>query len=175
MILPKKFKVLSMLLVSVIFSASTALSISLGDKAPEFKVVSGSGEELDLGMLSGKTAVMFYETKDTKEKNRMLKNELNAFYDSLSTGAKGKIARIAIIRCSSFMPNIWRKNLRENSKKEGITIYGDWDGNMAEDYNMAENDSNLIVIDDKGIIRFMSSGIIPKSDFEKIKSILTGK
>ncbi|MDD5439812.1 MAG: hypothetical protein PHS37_06480 [Candidatus Omnitrophica bacterium] len=171
MISAKKCKAFVVFL-SVFFLAPVAMGISAGEKAPAFKVVSGSDEILDSSMLSGRAAVIFYETKETKEKNRLLKNELNALYDTYSPESQKKIMRLAIIRCSQFMPNIWRRNLRENSKKEGMTIYGDWDGSMATRYHMVDNESNVLIVDDTGVVRFVGSGVIPPQDFENIKKII---
>lgn len=152
--------------------AAQAMGVTAGESAPNFNVTSGSGEVLTLDMLKGKTAVIFYETKDTAEKNRALKDRLNTFYDLMPSDAQNKVVRIVIIRCSAFMPTVWRRNLRENSKKESITIYGDWDGLMEKNYAMRPNDSNLIVIDSFGVIRYAASGIVPAEGFDAVKKII---
>lgn len=165
----------SMLLASVIVISlvSECMSVSVGQKAPDFRVVSGSGETLTSDAIKGKVAVIFYETKDTKEKNRALKNELNKYYESEPDSLQKNILRIAVIRCSAFMPNIWRRSLRENSKKEGIMIYGDWDGAMERGYAMIEDESNFIIVDKAGMVSDARSGVIPAGEFEGIKRSLS--
>jgi alkyl hydroperoxide reductase subunit AhpC len=172
MILAKPFKVIVMGISYVILAMSLVFAATIGEDAPYFRVTSGNDEVLTLDMLKGKIAVVFYETKDTKEKNRALKEELNAFYASLSPTAQKDIRKIAIIRCSSFMPAIWRRSLRENSKKEGIIIYGDWDGLMEKSYGMATDESNFLIIDKSGIVRCVRAGVIPTEDFPIIKKII---
>ena len=168
----KIFKALTAGIFLITSIATTASAISSGEEAPHFKVTSGDGKVLTSDMLKGRIAVVFYETKDTKEKNRALKDILNAFYAGKSSMEQNEIARLAVIRCSNFFPNIWRRQLRENSKKEGIVIYGDWDGSMEKDYGMVSDDSNFLIIDKKGIVRYVRAGAIPEKDFGSIKKII---
>ena len=154
--------------------APAAGAISAGEGSPYFSVTSGDGEVLTSGTLKGKVAVVFYETRDTKEKNRRLKDDLNAFYAGKPAVEQSGILRIAIIRCSNFFPNVWRRSLRENSKKEGITIYGDWSGSMEKDYGMASGESNFLIIDRSGIVRYARAGAVPEEDFHIIRKTIDG-
>lgn len=172
MIAARPFKIFIIIVYASLLPVSSAMGISIGEKAPYFKVTSGNNEILTADMLKGKIAVIFYETKDTKEKNRALKEDLNFFYEEQPVEAQKGIMRIAVIRCSAFMPNIWRRSLRENSKKEGMIIYGDWNGAMEESYGLAAGDSNLIIIDKDGIVRYAGQGLISTKDFPVIKNIL---
>jgi len=70
------------------------------------------------------------------------------------------------------MPIVWQRNLRENLKKETITIYSDWDGLMEKNYAMRPDDSNLIVTDSFGVIRYAVSGIVPAEGFDAVKKII---
>jgi hypothetical protein len=148
-------------------------NLGINSVAPYFKVVSGDNEELTLNDIEGKVTVVFYETKDTIEVNRKLKNELNKFYDAQPDSAKKAILRVPIINCKGvFFVGIWRNELKVHSKKEGITIYGDWDGRMFSVYGIKDKESNLIIIDTKGIIRYCSFGKIQEKDIKKIKDLL---
>ena len=53
-----------------------------------------------------------------------------------------------------------------------MTIYGDWTGDMLRDYQMQDDESNFLVIDKNGIIRYMATGLIERSQFEKLKEML---
>ena len=80
-----------------------------------------------------------------------------------------------VIDCStSTWPTapIWKSKLRENSGKEGFTIYGDWTGKMLSDYRMNAEKSNFLIIDKHGIIRYAATGKIDPGQFEKIKGLL---
>lgn len=126
-------------------------------------------------MIKGKIILIFYETKDVVGKNQRLKDELNKFYDEQSDTIKKEIVKLPIINCSSaFWPftGIWKSKLRENSKKEGIIIYGDWHGKMFSDYKMKDKESNVLVIDKKGIIRYFRFGEVENEEIKNIKKLI---
>lgn len=156
----------------IMLSAVPAIAVTAGENAPNFEVKSGDDEILKLDMLKGRLAVIFYETKDTTETNRHLKDELNRFYTSQPPEEQKNIMRIAIVRCPSFLSFVWRNVLRANSKKEGIVIYGDWDGSMEDGYGMVAGESNFLIVDKSGVVRYVRAGLIPENDFPAIKRIL---
>lgn len=156
-----------------LLAAVPALAVTVGETAPRFRVESGSDEVLSSEMIAGKVAVIFYETKDTIELNRALKDRLNAWYLTEPPGVREEIARVAVIHCSSFMPVVWKRNLREHSKKEGLTIYGDWDGSMAKAYGMEPDTSNLLIVDRSGTVRYRRAGVVAEAEFPGIEKLLT--
>jgi hypothetical protein len=82
--------------------------------------------------------------------NKRLKDELNKLYYEQTDVLKDVLVRLPIIDCSdAFWPflGIWKRRLREYSKKEGVTIYCDWEGKMASDYKMKADVSNVVIID----------------------------
>jgi predicted transcriptional regulator len=173
----KRTIVLVMLFQLVAFTTAFAL-IHEGMQAPEFTVMSGDGIEMTLRKLSGTVTTIFYETKnkDIIEKNRALKNEVNLFYSGQTDSMKKSISRIAIVDCRKAswpLTGLWKSKLVENSKKEGIMIYGDWDGMFAKNYNIMDGETNFLVIDKKGSIRYSKAGQIDKNEIYKIKALLT--
>ena len=164
-------------LIVVLFSAVYARAVALeaGNPAPEFKVTSGDNKELSSDDTKGKVAVIFYETKDTKEKNRQLKDELNKFYDAQSDSVKKSMLRIPVINCKGVIfTGIWKDSLRQNSQKEGLTIYGDWNGKMFSAYGITDKESNLIIIGKDGTIKYSFAGRVEEKDFSRIKDLLKG-
>jgi len=162
----------------VLFSAILAHAAGLKTEtpAPAFKVISGNNEKLALDDIRGKVAVIFYETKNTTEKNRPLKDELNRFYDMQPDRAKKLILRVPVINCKGvFFTRVWKNDLKENSKKEGITIYGDWDGKMFFSYGIQDKESNLIIISRSGIVKYSSAGRVEEKDFGRIKDLLAAE
>lgn len=152
---------------------SLAQGLNAGEQAAFFRVYSGDDKEFTFAGIKGKVAVIFYETKESKEVNRPLKEELNRFLAELPDASKRQVARLAVINCQGvFLTGIWKQALRENSQKEGLTIYGDWDGKMAQDYGMQPEASNFLIIDKKGVIRYFAKGPAPKEKFGEIKDLL---
>lgn len=166
---------MTIFLVASLSTISFAEGLKVETKAPIFKVKSGEGKILTLDMVRKKVIVIFYEAKNVVGKNRKLKDELNKFYSDQPDDVKESIVRLPVINCSSaFWPFtiIWKSKLRENSKKEGITIYGDWSGKMFSDYKMKDKESNVLIIDKKGIIRYFAFGKIEDKEINKIKELL---
>lgn len=152
---------------------SSADGVMAGSPAPYFKVLSGEKEALTLDNIRGKVAVLFYESKNAIERNRNLKIYLNIFYAAQSPSVKKDIVRAGIINCRDVLfRGFWEKELRDNSLKEGIIIYGDWDGKMSVAYRAAENESSVIIIDRKGIIRYYVSGPVRDEDIAGIEKLI---
>jgi hypothetical protein len=132
---------MALLLSLSLLTFASAEGAVIGTKAAFFEVRSGDDKVLNLDMVKGKILILFYETKDVSRENRKLKNELKSFYQERTDAEKGLIVKLPVINCSgAFFPftAIWKSKLRENSVKEAVTIYGDWNGKMASDYNMKD-------------------------------------
>jgi uncharacterized YtfJ-like protein len=164
-------------LLSLPFSRGFSLAASglIGSPAPYFRVQSGDDKELTLDMIKGKVAAIFYENKDIVDANKRLKDELNKLYSEQTDVLKDVLVRLPIIDCSdAFWPflGIWKRRLREHSKKEGTAIYCDWDGKMSSDYKMKADVSNVVVIDKSGRIRFFTSGDVAAEEINDVKELL---
>ena len=67
------------LIIFLFFGLANIGAIVVGDKAPDFLIKTGDKKELTLKDCERKIIVMFYETKDNKEKNRKLKKKKEKF------------------------------------------------------------------------------------------------
>jgi hypothetical protein len=146
-----------------------------GQPAPPFMVESGDNQKLTRDMILGKVVVFFYEARQVIEKNEDLKNELKCLYRAQPDTIRQEIFRLLVIDCSeACLPTlpIWKTKLSENSRVQGFTIYGDWDRRMLRDYQLQGNDSNFLIIDKQGIIRYSTTGRISNGQFQKIKDLL---
>jgi len=156
-------------------SSSPAASGLIGSAAPYFRVQSGDDEELTLDMIKGKVAAIFYQNKDIVDANKRLKDELNKLYYEQTGIVKDVLVRLPIIDCSdAFWPflGIWKRRIREHSKKEGVTIYCDWEGKISSDYKMNSDVSNVVIVDKSGRIRFFTSGEVKDEDINGVKQLL---
>jgi len=153
--------VFSLVICSALQAAAAPLLI--GREAPPFQVESGDGKVLQAKMLRGKVVVLFYESKDVLPKSRPLKAILNAYYKEQKKEDQQMILCVPIINCMSAtwpFKGIWKSRLIENSKRVGMTVFGDWDGKMGTSYGMKGNDTNLLILDKRGVIRYFQSGVI---------------
>jgi predicted transcriptional regulator len=146
-----------------------------GKLAPPFVVESGDNQKLTRDMILGKVVVLFYESRQAIDKNDELKDELKCLYRAQPANIKQEIFRLVVIDCSeAILPTIpiWKSKLSEHSRHQGFTIYGDWNRKMMADYGLRGNDSNFLIIDKHGIIRYSGTGKIDSSQFPKIKDLL---
>lgn len=160
----------------VLFLSSLCLAygLKIGATAPFFKVSSGDGQGLTLEGIKGKAAGIFYETTDVVDQNKELKGALSRYYDAQPEALRKLMVRLPVINCSGvFFPlrGIWRSEFRKHSRIEGITIYGDWSGAMFSDYNVEPAQSNVFLVDKKGIIRYYSAGKIEGKEIDKVVSL----
>jgi alkyl hydroperoxide reductase subunit AhpC len=147
--------------------------LSTGEPAPYFSLVSGDNKKLTLDMLRGKIVVLFYATRDTVHVNDDLQHYLDTLYDTQPQNIQNQIFRLLVVNAMEATSlTAWKEKLMETSAKLKITIYGDWTGGMFAAYRMRDNDSNFVIIDKKGIVRFAASGRIDNSRFEAIKKLL---
>ena len=126
-------------------------------------------------MCRGRVVVLFYESRHVIKKNIELKDELTRLYHAQPEGIQRDIFRLVVIDCSeAILPTlpIWKRQLRANSQKEGFTIYGDWNRTMFKEYGMKAEDSNFLIIDKQGIIRYSATGKIDPDQFDRIKELL---
>jgi len=167
--------VVTLLSLPVFLSSSLAANGLIGSPAPYFSVGSGDDKVLTLDMIRGKVTAIFYENKDIVDANKRLKDELNKLYSEQTDALKDVLVRLPIIDCSeAFWPflGIWKRRLREYSKKEGVTIYCDWEGKIASDYKMKADMSNVVIIDKGGTIRFFTSGEVTDEQINDLKELL---
>jgi len=167
--------VVSLLGLPVFQSDALAASGLIGSPAPYFRVGSGDDKVLTLDMIKGKVAAIFYENRKIIDANKKLKDELNKFYHEQSDALKDVLLRLPIIDCSDAVwpfQGMWKRRLREYSRREGMTIYCDWSGEMASAYRMMDDVSNVVIIDKTGIIRSFASGDVTAEQIDDAKKLL---
>jgi AhpC/TSA family len=176
----KSVLIAAALLVWILAPTGAQAILGTGEPAPYFSLVSGDNKKLTLDMLKGKVVALFYATRDTVEVNDDLQHYLDTLYAAQPQNIQNQIFRLLVLNTMEATAlTTWKEKLMETSAKLKITIYGDWTGGMFSAYRMRDNDSNFIIIDQRGIVRFAASGRIANSRFEAIKKLLlelaTGK
>ncbi len=167
--------VVTLLSLPVFQCSSPAASDLIGAAAPYFRVQSGDNKELTLDMIKGKVAIIFYQNKDIVDANKRLKDELRTLYYKQTDALKDVLVRLPIIDCSDAVwpfRGIWKRRIKEYSKKEDVTIYCDWKGTMSSDYKMKADVSNVVIIDKGGRIRLFTSGEITDQEINSAKELL---
>ena len=171
----KSVLIAAALLVWSLVPTGAQAILSTSEPAPSFSLVSGDNKKLTLDMLRGKIVVLFYATRDTVKVNEDLQKYLDTLYDTQPQNIQNQIFRLLVVNTMEATSlTAWKEKLKETSAKLKITIYGDWTGGMFAAYRMRNNDSNFVIIDKRGVVRFAASGRIANSRFEAIKKLLLG-
>lgn len=164
-------------LLAVLLSLAPALAQGppLDTPAPAFQVESGDEKPLALSDLKGKVVVLFYDKREQVEINRALKKELNGFYEEQPAQYKGLVIRLAVVDCAEAswpFKGFWRDGLLEAEQKEGLPIYGDWDGKMRADYKLPDEQPSFMVLGPEGKVLLFASGQIGPTRFKEIKGVI---
>jgi predicted transcriptional regulator len=169
----KSVLIAAALLVWSLVPTGAQAILGTSEPAPSFSLVSGDNKKLTLDVLRGKIIVLFYATRDKVKVNEDLQHYLDTLYDAQPTNIQNQIFRLLVVNTMEATSlSAWKEKLVETSAQLKITIYGDWTGGMFAAYRMRDNDSNFVIIDKRGIVRFAASGRIANSRFEAIKKLL---
>jgi len=172
---------ISLLFSAIIFYTFVALTAAHSQPMHEpvpaspFAIESGDGAKVTEKSVKGKVVIMFYEKRDVVKRNAEMKDKLNEIFDYQPINIQQIIVRLPVIDCSRvFWPvsEIWRKGLRDNSRRVGMTVYCDWTGDVSRDFRMLPDESNMLILDGKGMIRYRFSGKIDQERLEEIKYTL---
>jgi predicted transcriptional regulator len=148
--------------------------INTSHKMPAFLLTDGNDSILDSSSLKGKAIIGFYNSRETSEKNIHLEKELNQFYLQRKK-TDSDLHRLAVADGSPAISAtrwIWKKTIIKLSEKRGVHFYGDWDGAMRNSFGFPENESVFIIIDKTGIVRYIHAGLVPLTEYERIKEII---
>lgn len=155
-----RLKMMGLGLTAVLWAGvALAGSLAVGQAAPDFQVRSGDDQELTLSALQGKVSVVFYEGRDQVEDSRALKQNLNRFFADQPPVIQELVARVAVVDCSPanwITKGFWADGLKEASQKEGLTVYGDWEGDMRQAYGLPEDGSSFLVVGPAGKLRYLA-------------------
>lgn len=145
-------------------------------RAPDFTVRSGDRQVMTLaGLKPYRLTVCFYESREAVDLNRDFKERLRSLYLAMDEQTRGRIFILSVGDCTAArwpLIALWEAALVEKSKKNGWTVYGDWDGSMAEAYSFHLGDSNFALVDSDGFILYQTSGLIGPEEAVMIENLI---
>lgn len=125
-------------------------SIMLNSKAPDFSLKDQHDKAFNLRQLEGEVVILIASDKDGRAQNDLWGRKIRERYNN-----KILILGIADLR---MVPFFLKGRIKEDFKKDAISILLDWNGDVFDTYGLTKKVSNIILIDKKGYVRYIYSG-----------------
>jgi hypothetical protein len=139
------------------WAPAPAFALQPGDNMPAFTVQAEKGG-ISSRDIAGRVAIIACETRGTVEVNRPFKRALLARWRQADRAAP---AIVPVINCFSFLGfarSVCANRVAAASKRENLVIYTDTDGAMFRDFGVADDQSTIIIVDKKSVVRFVHAG-----------------
>lgn len=136
-----------------------ASTLEVGDVAPGFEVYEGKSVPLNSSSLKGKVLIITYETKDVLDKNKKFKDRMLDYLSEDDTHST--VAIVPVINCFKYtwpFDKYCITKVQENARTLGMRLYDDRKGTMYDDFNIRDNESNVFIVDKKGVVSYRKAG-----------------
>ncbi len=150
---------------------TAAFALQSGDKMPAF-TVHAEKSSISSRDIAGRVAIITYETKGTAEVNRPFKHAVLQRWRQADSTAP---VIVPVINCFSFFGfarSICANRVAAVSKKENLIIYTDSDGVMFRDFKMTDDQSNIAIVDKKGLVRFTHAGRLDDAGVQAVVQLV---
>jgi hypothetical protein len=157
------------------FPATPALALPKeGDAAPNARVEDADGRPTELRAFKGKPILIVYEDKDSAQQNQALKDDLSRLAKGDRYKAKVALAAVADVSSYDFWPvkGFVKDAIREESKKQGTTIYCDWSGSFRAAYQLRRGVSNVVLVGRDGRVLFAAEGAASRPQRKRLIKLL---
>ena len=120
----------------------------VGDDAPSGKLEDANGKTLETKSFKGKPVLIVYEDRDTATQNEKLKQELSVLAKGDKYKSKVALAAVADVSAYDFWPASFfvKDAIRKESKKQGTTIYCDWNASFRRAFKLSAGKSSVVLI-----------------------------
>ncbi|MFO0757134.1 MAG: hypothetical protein U0359_11630 [Byssovorax sp.] len=160
--------------VPLLAPADARALIQEGERAPSAQVPDVDGKLFDLRAARGKPVLIVYEDRDSANQNAALKSDLGKLAKGDAYRSKVALAAVADVSSYDFWParGFVIDAIREESKKQGTTIYCDWSGSFRKALKLRRGVSSVILFSRDGETLFATEGPVSKEGREKLIRLL---
>ena len=158
-----------------LFIAGIALAspLKVGDVSPGFEVYGEKSVPLNSSSLKEKVLIITYETKDVVDKNKKFKDRV---LDCLSgDDTRSTVAIVPVINCFKYtwlFDKYCITKVQENARTLGMRLYDDRKGTMYNDFNIRDNESNVIIVDKKGVVSYRKAGRLNDTEINDVMKLI---
>jgi predicted transcriptional regulator len=147
---------------------------SPGTARPDAMLIDGWDRRSSLAQWNGKPLLVVYEDKTSSKHNAALKADLSR----LAKGDRYRnviaLAAIADVSEYDFWParGFVKDAIREESRKENVIIYCDWDGSVRQQLDLRRHASNVVLYGKDGRVLYSRAGILTPEERAELLRLL---
>lgn len=169
--LSKKFFLLLFTIILVFFLMASDKELKVGDEAPKFLLKDADDKEFSLDQILRKEKepikllILIIGDRSTRESGNKWAAEFHKLYE------KNKdivILMIADLRGLPFFVTEGIVKWGVKREKTPVTILLDWDGKVNQLYRTERGKSNIVIVNDKGLISLYYKGNYSEEAFKKV-------
>jgi hypothetical protein len=137
------------MLASSILGVAPALAVPKeGAVVGSARIEDAEGRGLDLKTLKGKPFVIVYDDKASAPKSEAFRRELVKLAKSDAYKSKLAVVIVADVSPYGFWPakGIVLDAVRAETKKQGVTVYCDWTGDLRSAYQFRGDITNVVLV-----------------------------
>lgn len=176
----KPVKLRSMLAAGALASSTSLLGATAvaipkeGAPAPDASLEDADGRVRELRAFRGKPILIVYEDRDSAKQNDLLKKELAGLAQGDRYQSRVALVAVADVSAWDFWPakGFVKDAIRDESKKQGTTIYCDWTGAFRRAYQLRRGVSSVLLVGKDGRVLFASEGPIAADQRRRLIGLL---
>ena len=165
---------LGALSASILGPATAGAAPREGEQAPNATLEDADGRVSELRAFRGKPILIVYEDRDSAKQNQPLKDDLARLARGEGYRARVALAAVADVSAYDFWParGFVKDAIRDESRRQGTTIYCDWTGAFRSAYHLRRGVSSVVLVGKDGRVLFAAEGAVPAEQRRRLVSLL---
>lgn len=165
----------AVLFLAALAAAAAAAELKVGDRAPDFRLKDPSGREYTLAdpRFQGKVLYIAYVDPDEKDTNNHVEEALKKEREA------GGLDRnryeglgIANLKASALPNFLIKASIKSKQEKTGALILLDYDYTILNLWGLANDSSDVVVLDKERICRYRYDGKLPAEEVARLISVI---
>jgi len=158
----------ALLFAAVLGSIPASACPKEGEAFANARIEDADEHGLELTALKGKPFVIVYDDRASSPTSESFRKELLKVAKSGPYKSSLAVLFVANVKPYNYWPvkGVVKDAVRDSSKKQGLTVYCDWTGEIHSSYRFRDGVSNVVVVGKDGHVAFASEGL-PAGDAQK--------
>jgi len=146
----------------------------VGAQLPSAQVVDSDDRRFDLGSTRGRPVLVVYEDKESAHVNDAFKEELARLARDGRYKSSVSLVPVADVRRYDYWPvrGFVKDAIRDESKKQGTSIYCDWNGDFSRKMSLQTGTSSVVLFGRSGRVLFAKAGQLTAGEIREVVALL---